>query len=143
MLDLETRQQLREEARVWVVELLKTTEDRHRAVITPKGEITELGKLLGDDRAMEIEAAFYTAASDLLYTRDELSREMTGAIRDLQSAEQFIRGERASFNNLGVLQGKGSTIDRLCGMFDLQVKYAVEARYTRNVAVYEARNTAV
>lgn len=140
-LDTETKQQLREEAREWVIGLLKSQEDRFSAAITPKGELEELCELLGEELAYDLEAAFYSAASDLMGTRDELSREMTGAIRDMESAEQFIRGERASFNSLGILQSRGPTIDRLCGMFDLQVKYAVEARYARNVAVYQARNS--
>jgi len=64
----------------------------------------------------------------LTSTRDELSRLMERASRDFANAERFIRGESAMFNSLGILQGTGPAIDRLGGLFDVQVDYAIDAR---------------
>lgn len=77
----------------------------------------------------ELESDRWQAFMDLKSTRDELSRKMSEASNDLGQAEPYLRGEAARFNRLGILQGTGSDIDRLCGMFELQVGYAVGAEY--------------
>lgn len=84
---------------------------------------------VGREKAWELEGDRMSAVSDLLSTRDELSRTMESASRDMEQAETYIRGGSALFNSLGILQGRGPGIDRLCGIFYVQVDIAVKAEY--------------
>lgn len=94
---------------------------------------------VGREKAWELEGDRMSAVSDLLSTRDELSRTMESASRDMEQAETYIRGGSALFNcstrflqigfRMEILQGRGPGIDRLCGIFYVQVDIAVKAEY--------------
>lgn len=118
------RSELRDQARERVIAMLAA--DKPNAY--DRGDL-DLNSVDADDPLYELFSDVCDARSDLLSTRDQLSREMQRAREEMASAEQFIRGGSARFNSLGILQGSGPAIDRLCGLFDVQVSAAVKAEF--------------
>lgn len=82
-----------------------------------------------DERLADYLRDAAAARTDLLRTRDELSRRMTSAIETFASAERYLRGGSGMFNELGLLQGEGPRIDLLAGLFRERVNRVLSAEH--------------
>lgn len=134
----DARHELREQARKHVVAALAETKTGGFARLDTDA-LDDVADSIGHDDANDLYSDVLNALHNLISTRDELSRKMNDAKNGFEDTERFIRGEASRFNSLGVLQGAGSDIDRLCGLFHVQVDYAVAAQFRLLLAVAKAQ----